>query len=467
MEKFSLRIKNLIKTLSSTLQMVGIYTIQHPRARTAVDELYEEFVNIFERVDELHFGVVGDEIFSGSQIYFDLTSQVKDFINVLKEKELEFIRFKKGLTSQEIADFLAELSVRKKEDSPDFSETLLKDKRFTHIQVGKFGQKVEESEVIKDESLKRKLFHIHSSYQRHLNSISSILEQGIDANQLDRSSLVTTATHLLNLSIHHQNALSILSGVKKHDDYTFVHCVNTAILTMFQARILGLADKDIVELGVAAFLHDIGKIAIKRTLIDKKGKLSDEEFSTIKNHTIYGTKILLKSPGAEKLSLIVNFQHHIGFNLGGYPKTKFLKKQNLASKLISISDVYDALRSRRSYRESMSLERVYEIMKKEEGRLFDPHLLQLFFRNLGVWPVGTLVMLDTQEVGLVKNNNPQDIFRPKVEIYFDRQGNKMDESFIADLTEKDENGDFKRKILRHLYSGGEGKKYISELFGEI
>ncbi|MFC1599353.1 HD-GYP domain-containing protein, partial [Candidatus Omnitrophota bacterium] len=251
------------------------------------------------------------------------------------------------------------------------------------------------------------------------------------------------------------------------DDYTFVHCINTAILSMFQARILGLVDKEIVKIGAAAFLHDIGKIAIKRTLLDKKGALDSKEFLQIKNHVLHGAKILLKSPAIDKLSFIVNFQHHVGFNLKGYPKVKLLKKQNLASRIVSISDVYDALRSRRSYRESMSLERVYEIMKKEENRLFDSYLLELFFRNLGIWPAGTLVRLDTQEVGLVTKNNPQDIFRPQVEVYFDGQDNKLDESFEVDLTERQDNKEFKRRILRHLYPTGEGKKFITELFGEM
>ena len=461
------QIKELIRDFSSSLLMVGIYTIQHPRAKSALDNLYGQFLNIFKDTDELHLGVVGDEIFSGSNIFFDLTSQVKDFINVLKEKNLEFIRFKKGLSIEELCNFLEELSKRKKEDCQDFSETITKDARFVHIRTGRFGQKAEDVLPIKDENLKNKILQIHSLYQKQLDEVSSIMTKDILSQEADYSSLLTVATQLFNLSVHHQNSLFILSGLKKHDDYTFVHCVNTAILTMFQARILGLADADIVKLGIAAFLHDIGKIAIRRVLLDKKDTLTDAEFREIKNHIILGSKLLLKSPRTEKLFLIVNFQHHIGFNLKGYPKTKFLRRQNLASRLVSISDVYDALRSRRSYREGLSLEGLYDIMKKEKGRLFDPYLLELFFKNLGVWPVGTLVMLDTKEVGLVVKNNPEDIFRPEVEIFFNEQGNKLKESFKVDLTQKNGKEEFTRRIRRHLNPSGEGQKYVTELFGEI
>lgn len=467
MESENYAIKDLIKALSSTLQMVAIYTNQHPRAKTAIEKLYAGFSGIFTTLEEVHIGVVGSELFSGTQIFFELTTQVKDFILVLQEKQIEFIRFKRGLSQDELSNFVTKLSVRNKEGDADFVETFINQAQFSHIQIGKFGQEVQSSPAVQESSFKKELPEVNMLYQQQLSNVTSALEKGADDLQLDYSVFLSTAVQLFRLSMQHQHALFILSGVKKHDDYTFVHCVNTSLLTMFQARILGIPEKDVVKLGVAGFLHDIGKIAIKRALLDKKGKLSQGEFLQIKNHAVFGAKILLRGSAAERIPLIVAFGHHLGCSLQGYPKTRFLQNQHLASQLVSLSDVYDALRSRRSYRGSMSLERVYEIMKKEEGRLFDPFLLDLFFKHLGVWPVGTLVMLDSQEIALVKMNNPRDIFRPQVEIFFDAQGNKLDEGVVIDMTEKDSQGNFKRRIQRHLSAEGEGRKFVVTLFGEI
>jgi len=166
------------------------------------------------------------------------------------------------------------------------------------------------------------------------------------------------------------------------------------------------------------------------------------------------------------LAFIVSFEHHLGVDLRGYPKVRFLKRQNLASKIVAVSDIYDALRSRRVYKDVMPLERVYTIMNKEKARLLDPYLVDLFFRNLGVWPPGTLVRLDTQEVALVREVNLQDLFRPKVEVFYDSKGKRLEKSFIVDLTEKDEKGDFFRRILREMNPWGEGERFVSELLGE-
>ena len=466
MEEESINIKNLIKELASSFQIVSIYDVQHPLAQNAIQQLYAKLTEMLGRTKEISFGIADDEVFCGKEVFFDLKIIAKDFIQILKEKDINYIRFKNGLSQEELADFLQLLSVRKKEKLEEVIEQIFGEERFACIQVGRFGQEVSDDAKKEAERTKKRLLYFSSLHADFLDRGISIFDKGLDVQAVDYTSVLNLMSSVLDNITSPRDFLFMLANVKKYDDYTFVHCLNVSILTMFQARYLGLPKEMTVKLAIAGFLHDIGKVVIRKTILEKKGTLTDDEFKRVKNHVVFGTNILLKNPAVDKLPLVVNFQHHMGYHLKGYPKVHFFKRQNLASRLVSISDVYDALRTRRSYREGIPLERVYEIMKKEEGRLFDPYLLDLFFKNMGVWPVGTLVRLDTQEVGIVCEHNPEDILRPKVEIHYDAQENRLEKAFVEDLTEKDSAGNFKKRILRHLNAFGEGKRFIQEIFAE-
>lgn len=467
MNELSLQVKELIKDISSTFLTVNLYTAQHPQAKNSIKMINVKLKEIFKTQNEISFGIAGEELFFQKHVFFDLTEQLKDFIRKLKERNIEYIKFENGLTKEELEEFFSFLSTQVSSISSDKQKIVL-EKKFTHIEIGRFseaqGYKVYQ---FGDKDLNKELKVLNNIYDNCADKSKNLLESMIKGEKIDYNSVMELANRILDLSDQHRNLLFILMGIKKHDDFTFVHCLNVAILAMFQAKNLGLPQEKIVQLGSAGFLHDIGKIAVKKLILEKKDRFTKNELEDVRNHVILGSKLLLQSAHFSKLAFITSFQHHLGFNLKGYPKVRFLKKQNLASKLITISDVYDALRSRRSYKESIPLEKAYEVMMKNSGKLFDPQLLELFFKYMGIWPAGTLVRLDSGEAALVVENNPNDITRPKVEVFFDANGERFPRSFIIDLTEKDEAGNFRKRILRHLNPYGEGQKFISELFGNI
>ncbi len=459
------QIRELIKKLSSALQMVKIYTVNHRSAQLAIAGAYGEFRQAFRNLGEVKFGVVENELFYKNHIFFDLTGQVKDFIKVLQDKKVQYLSFNQALTKEELTRFLEILSARESEVGIEFVKKY--GAEFANINTGKFGSDTKtQGPMDQQEAFRQKLSNAEDIYDNSLKSLGDLLTRSLRDQQLDISLLLQVSAKICQGWVHYKDFFFTLMAVKRHDDATFAHCLHTAILTMFQAKNLGLAEEQMVRLGVAGFLHDIGKVAVKKKLLSKSEALDTTEFDRIKRHTDFGAKLLLKSPNFDKLAFMVGYQHHMGYNLEGYPKPRFLKKQHLAVRMVAISDIYDALRSRRSYKAAISLERVYEIMKKEAGRLLDPELVDLFFSNLGVWPAGTLVRLDTGEVGIVKENNPQDIFRPKVEIIYDDKQIKLKDRLLGDLTEKDDSGNFKRRIIRHISAEGEGYKFISDLYGK-
>jgi len=211
-----------------------------------------------------------------------------------------------------------------------------------------------------------------------------------------------------------------------------------------------------LDIGAAALFHDIGKIYISRKIIQKPGLLTEEEFAKIKSHVIVGAEIMLKyADTLGILPVVVCFEHHLKYDLSGYPKLSFPQKPHIASLIVSICDVYDALSQKRGYKNDYSPEMIYEIMMREKGMTFEPQLLDKFFKIIGVWSIGTIVALSDGRIAVVKEENEDDIFSPKVEVI-----SPQDKKEIIDLKAVKD----KIKIERFLSPFKEGKDYFSLIY---
>jgi HD-GYP domain-containing protein (c-di-GMP phosphodiesterase class II) len=223
-------------------------------------------------------------------------------------------------------------------------------------------------------------------------------------------------TDIMESLVGHSREFFKLEEVKRRDMATFIHLLNVSILAMNFAGREGYGKEDALEIGLAALFHDVGKLYLT-SLVKKKDRLSDEEFSRVQSHPVLGAQIMLRyvdSLGV--LPVVVAFEHHLRFNLKGYPKLTFRKEPHRVSLMVAICDVYDALLARRSYKKRYSPSDAYQIMKKERGEMFEPGLFDKFFGFTGVWPQGTIVILSDGRVAIVRRQNPDDIFLPVVEV---------------------------------------------------
>ncbi|NOY63885.1 MAG: HD domain-containing protein, partial [Nitrospirae bacterium] len=177
--------------------------------------------------------------------------------------------------------------------------------------------------------------------------------------------------------------LRLLSPVKSYSEYTYTHATNVAVLSMFQAECLGLGDEFVHEIGIAGLLHDVGKLFVSREVLEKKGRLTDEEFEEIKRHTIYGALYLSKNDSLPQIAAIASLEHHLGFDGRGYPAFRLVRRrQHLCSQIVQIADFFDALRSRRPYKRDWDVKKTLVIMKEASNRQFNPVLVESFARNL-------------------------------------------------------------------------------------
>jgi HD-GYP domain-containing protein (c-di-GMP phosphodiesterase class II) len=246
-----------------------------------------------------------------------------------------------------------------------------------------------------------------------------------------------------------------MATIKNYDEYTFNHSVNVSIYSLAMGKRLGFSIKSLTELGMTALLHDIGKSKIPKEVLNKPSTFDEGEWGIMKRHPLWGVEILLnlKQLGEINPRIVVGiFDHHLKSNFSGYPRLFRKKEVSLFGQIIQIADSYDAMTTPTIYRKvPFTPEQALAMMLKERGIHFDATFLKIFIGLVGIYPIGSLVLLNTHELGIVyrHNPNPKWIDRPKVLLVSrDEEGDAKKE--IVDLTEADRRGDFKRWILKTL-----------------
>jgi len=219
-----------------------------------------------------------------------------------------------------------------------------------------------------------------------------------------------------------RTALVALTALKRYDDYTFTHMVNVSILTMAQARSLGIDGPLLREFGLAALMHDIGKVRTPADILSKPESLTPAEFAVMKRHVVDGAEILRETPEMPALAPVVAFEHHLRLDRTGYPDGVGRSALNLGTMLCSIADVYDAMRSQRKYQEAFPTDRILAVLQRNDGQQFDQRLVRRFTQLMGIYPPGTLVRLDTGDIAIVRQVHAADPRRPRVRILFAPDG---------------------------------------------
>lgn len=245
-----------------------------------------------------------------------------------------------------------------------------------------------------------------------------------------------------------------LTTLREFDEYTFVHSVNVCILAVALGRRLGFTKPQLLELGVAALLHDIGKSRVPTEVLNKRGTLDDGERALVQRHPWLGLLTLFTLPvgsGRPWRAMIGALEHHLRVDCSGYPALVRPRRLSLISRIIAVADGFDAATTSRVYRTTPWSPADVLLGMRDNPRLgFDPVLVKAFITLTGIYPVGTLVALDTFELGLVHAANPveTELSRPIVRLLADAQGNRLADAPLVDLSSRDEAGHFVRTIIR-------------------
>jgi HD-GYP domain-containing protein (c-di-GMP phosphodiesterase class II) len=282
-------------------------------------------------------------------------------VRLLGVKGISRVEFLPGVSAEEIRGFFADIAATK--DPPG---------RYAHIRLGR----VEMSAAAPggDAGLVDAAFHAEQ-----LARVQTLYGQVSPFRELPLAGLEEVVTSFLLTFRRGANLLRLLSPVKTHSEHTYTHAINVSILAMALTENLGLKDESVQAIGIAALLHDVGKLLITKEILHKPGALSPEEFGTIMRHPLYGAAYLARVEGLTPLAVLVALEHHRKYDTSGYPVLRDGgRRQHAASQIVAIADFYDALRSHRPYRRSLEMTEIIGIMQKDSGKGFNPGLLQRF-----------------------------------------------------------------------------------------
>jgi len=417
--------EELIRRLAAALRGTELYSPNHPLVQRGLDTLNAAATEALQAAPAIVIGFIGDEVVVDGDRLPRGTAALVGFARDLRERGIEKITLTRGLTRDEIRNLIAVFSDRT--SAPPLADRLAA-RGVRHVTLGRIV--VEE---VTDEQAG--IAAARRVYATAVETAESLWEAAKAGDKPDPTAARKIIDGLAKLVTQDRTSLMALTALKKYDNYTFTHMVNVSALAMAQARALNVDGTLLREFGFAALMHDIGKVNTPLEVLNKPDKLTKDEFDVMKQHVVDGAHILRRTPEMPALAPIVAFEHHLKQDLSGYPENIGSRKLNLCTMIVSIADVFDALRSNRPYRQGLATNRIRAIMGEQGNPAFNQPLLKRFVNLMGLFPVGNLVRLTTDELAVVSAEHPTDPFRPQVKIIQDAKGEFLEEPLLANTWE--------------------------------
>ncbi len=361
----------LILDFAQAIQATGIYPEHHQRVQQLLARLHSRIGRVTAAIGTIHVGIIGDHFVVDEFPFLEMNPALRKFLRDIREKGIEKFSLQEGLTFGELKRFVYFLATGKEEAS----ET--KWERISYGNIQAIGETEEIPQELR-ESLPRS--HLLSGATEVLKDLlRSLAQEGKGKSISQGRDIVASVMKGIR-----QDAFLIhrLMQLQSHDDYTVTHSLNVCAIVVGQARMLGIPEEQIQEIGLAAMLHDIGKEMIPAEILQKPGAIDDSEFARVVEHPVLGANILRKLDCGSDLPMIVSFEHHIKYNHSGYPKTATQEPLHPVSYMTQIADVFDALRTYRPYRKTMDMETALSIMDRGRGTEFEPAYYDNFLRMI-------------------------------------------------------------------------------------
>ncbi len=252
--------------------------------------------------------------------------------------------------------------------------------------------------------------------------------------KLNIRAVKTLVENILDELLENYNVLIHLTDIRTYDDYTFAHSVNVCILAVMTGISLGYHDLKLKELGLGALLHDIGKTKIDKEILNKPDDLTKEEYDEIKNHPAYGFELLRGYQELPLLSAHIAYQHHERWDGNGYPRRLSGEKIHEYARIVAVADIYDALLADRPYRPAYSVNQALLVLKRIAGTYLDKRIVSAFISNIAIYPIGTIVELNTGDIAIVVDVNREHPNRPVLKVIYHKNNRQLATPHEIDLS---------------------------------
>ncbi len=447
-----------IARFARLLKGTGLYD----RKNVIIDRLAQECLQVINSIVQsegnLVIKIVRDNFFFNNvriQVRADKYAMFKAFWQEMRKRWIGEVEFSTEVKSEHLKDLVYLLSGLEENNESNYLyvKKQLEYRDIESIHVGKLEFFKDEDIYIDSEDQKK---YSKEVYFKSIGLVKEVVDSINQQKALNIRKAKRLMQNAVNAIMQDDSTLLGLANIKNYDEYTFNHSVNVAIYAIALGQRIGIPKKHLSHLGMAGLFHDMGKTRIPKEILNKTGKLSPEEWSMMRSHPVVGTELIMRMKEWGELSTRMiegAFEHHLRYDLTGYPKLTRKRRITLFGRIITIADFYDALVRPRVYnRFPYVSEKILGIMIERSGKDFDPAVVKVFINMIGIFPLGTLVLLNTNEMGLVTQiqEDTELIDRPKVCLLYYSDG-EYRKGNVVDLREADQvTGDFKRSIVKTL-----------------
>jgi HD-GYP domain-containing protein (c-di-GMP phosphodiesterase class II) len=368
--------------------------------------------------------LLGEQLLAAESVIFD--QLIRD-MSMSGETSVNFVQ---GLTLEELERAMQVLAMDHAAlEEKGGLEAVVEHADIPHVQIGTvaFARDADdfESEIVVDQQ---------ASYTDALDAVREFGERVGKGKPPSTEQARMAVRSVVDNVLENRGAMLELSGLKEYDEYTFFHSVNVTILSIALGSLVSSNRRFLNSLGVGALMHDVGKMTVELEVLNKSGSLTAEEWDLMRMHPVYGAEVAAGMRGLDRASIVVILEHHMRYDLDGYPDRRPRRAQHLTSRIVAIADAYDAMTSRRPYAVAHRQDEAVEVLAKNAGTAFDPVLVRMFTQMLGVYPPRSVARLSSGEIAIVTKPN-MDIIAPWVRVITDASGDFI-EPFDVDLSDE-------------------------------
>ncbi len=358
-------IHELIRHLTSALSTAALYSPEHPRVMEHFARISDAF-SVFHRTEsELLLARVDKELlYQGKPL--GQSANIQRLARYCAEQNVGYIKFSRGFTPNELQQMLRVLLGK---DSIESLRTMT-----SLLQLGSV-------EAHSDGHI-RPIASFEAMTEEEKQGVQNQFDNISEKKDLDIQQLSALVAGFIEAFRREANPFLALVPIRMQDEYTFTHSVDVGILNIAQGMALGIEGQMLYDIGIAGMLHDVGKIFVDREILNKAGRLNDEEFALIKEHPSRGAQYLMNQEGIPRLAVFSAYEHHMRYDLAGYPKAPADWQLNICSQMTMISDTFDALRTRRAYKGAWDFSKVSGLMLRLSGAQLNPDLTFNFLKML-------------------------------------------------------------------------------------
>ncbi|MEO8227891.1 MAG: HD domain-containing phosphohydrolase [Gemmatimonadota bacterium] len=446
--------RGLLLTLYTALRSLKLYPVENATVQRALDDLDESTHALHLTDFEIEIRLAGDFIFVNAtrlRLELDNYASFSHILTMLRKFEVGVLHVRRGVERREWQGFLSILlSLSESPQTDPFEE--LSDRMHRAAISGLAIERAQPQAETTDERARE-------IAKRTYSQGVAVAKEVVTGVRLGRATSVKKVKRAVQMIVdqvlNNETSLIGLTTLRDYDEYTFSHSVNVCIFAVALGKKLGFSKAQLYDLGMTALMHDIGKARIPLEILNKTSGLDEAEWRVMQAHPWYGALTLFNLRGYDEIpyrSILVAHEHHMKTDLSGYPRTVRPRALGLFSRIVAVADGFDAATSRRSYQTvPIEPDQVLREMWENPRRGYDTVLVKALINLIGIYPVGTCVILDTLEVAIVAAMNPdtEQLNRPLARLAIDADGGIIaPPGRVVNLADADAGGGFARSIVK-------------------